>query len=152
MTSMSSHQYSMKMNVGPSTTMANYIPISIQLFLCLVLLSSRACNARPLGAPLSCKKDLDCLMNKSVLPAAQPIVSNSMEKLSTERSNLDGKRRECDPPKAHPPAPPLLESYVEAESRVSVPWRVPHNKIGEERPHEFNLDYDPPRTHPPIHN
>ncbi|KAL1802796.1 hypothetical protein ACET3Z_031443 [Daucus carota] len=147
------------MNVGPSTTMANYTQISIQMFLCLVLLSSRACNARSFGAQLSCKEDLDCIMNKSALSAGQPIISkqveeaeeNSMEKLSIERSNMDEKRRECDPPRTHPPPLPLLESYVEVESHDSVPWCAPRKRIRVNRA-LFNLDYNPPTTHPPIHN
>lgn len=34
---------------------------------------------------------------------------------------------------------------------VSVPWRVPHSKRGDKHP-GFNLDYSPPKTHPPSHN
>ncbi|GMI99077.1 hypothetical protein HRI_003577000 [Hibiscus trionum] len=34
---------------------------------------------------------------------------------------------------------------------VSVSWRVPHRKHGEKHP-GFNLDYSPPKTHPPSHN
>lgn len=30
-------------------------------------------------------------------------------------------------------------------------WRVPHRKRGEHNP-GFNLDYAPPKTHPPAHN
>ncbi|KAE8715231.1 Ubiquitin-like superfamily protein isoform 1 [Hibiscus syriacus] len=34
---------------------------------------------------------------------------------------------------------------------VSVSWLVPHRKHGEKHP-GFNLDYSPPKTHPPSHN
>ncbi|GMI69686.1 hypothetical protein HRI_000637900 [Hibiscus trionum] len=34
---------------------------------------------------------------------------------------------------------------------VSVSWRVPHRKRGQKHP-GFNLDYSPPKTHPPSHN
>lgn len=34
---------------------------------------------------------------------------------------------------------------------VSVSWRVPHRKRDEKQP-GFNLDYSPPKTHPPSHN
>lgn len=35
----------------------------------------------------------------------------------------------------------------------SVSWKVPQKKRGEEEPIAgFNLDYLPPRTHPPVHN
>ncbi|CAK7347868.1 unnamed protein product [Dovyalis caffra] len=37
------------------------------------------------------------------------------------------------------------------ESLVSVSWRVPQKKRGERHP-GFNLDYSPPKTHPPSHN
>lgn len=30
-------------------------------------------------------------------------------------------------------------------------WRVPHKKSSEKNP-GFNLDYSPPKTHPPSHN
>ncbi|XP_048335930.2 root meristem growth factor 10 [Ziziphus jujuba] len=34
---------------------------------------------------------------------------------------------------------------------ASVSWSVPHKKRGEKQP-GFNLDYAPPKTHPPHHN
>ncbi|EYU31959.1 hypothetical protein MIMGU_mgv11b017236mg, partial [Erythranthe guttata] len=34
---------------------------------------------------------------------------------------------------------------------ASVSWTVPHKKRGEQEP-GFNLDYLPPKTHPPVHN
>ncbi|KAI9076160.1 hypothetical protein K1719_041858 [Acacia pycnantha] len=37
------------------------------------------------------------------------------------------------------------------ESFVSVTWRVPRKKKGDKNP-GFNLDYSPPKTHPPSHN
>ncbi|KAJ7962121.1 Synaptonemal complex protein like [Quillaja saponaria] len=37
------------------------------------------------------------------------------------------------------------------QSLVSVSWRVPYQKPGEKNP-AFNLDYSPPKTHPPSHN
>jgi hypothetical protein len=37
------------------------------------------------------------------------------------------------------------------ESLVSVSWPVPQKKRGETHP-GFNLDYSPPKTHPPSHN
>lgn len=30
-------------------------------------------------------------------------------------------------------------------------WKVPEKKMGEKQP-GFNLDYSPPKTHPPSHN
>lgn len=37
------------------------------------------------------------------------------------------------------------------QSVASVSWRVPHKKRGDPEP-GFNLDYLPPKTHPPVHN
>ncbi|KAL1331267.1 hypothetical protein HN51_048537 [Arachis hypogaea] len=36
-------------------------------------------------------------------------------------------------------------------SSSSISWRVPHKKPSEKNP-GFNLDYSPPKTHPPSHN
>lgn len=44
-----------------------------------------------------------------------------------------------------------LSSSRTLESLDSVSWRVPHKKSGENNP-GFNLDYAPPKTHPPSHN
>lgn len=103
-------------------------------------------------------------MNKSVLPAAQPLPStefveaeeNSMQRLNTQNSKKQDSNLDYDPPHTHPPPPPPdhdppVHNHLEAESQVSVAWRVPHKRIGEKQP-QFNLDYDPPRTHPPVHN
>ncbi len=40
---------------------------------------------------------------------------------------------------------------VQSESLASVSWSVPHKKRSEKNP-GFNLDYSPPKTHPPSHN
>ena len=40
---------------------------------------------------------------------------------------------------------------LQTESLVSVSWRVPRKKPSEKNP-GFNLDYSPPKTHPPSHN
>jgi hypothetical protein len=40
---------------------------------------------------------------------------------------------------------------VQTESLVSVSWHVPHKEHSEKNP-GFNLDYSPPKTHPPSHN
>lgn len=43
----------------------------------------------------------------------------------------------------------------QAESLVSVSWRVPHNKNKKRSQKHipwFTLDYSPPKTHPPSHN
>lgn len=40
---------------------------------------------------------------------------------------------------------------LDGESVDSVRWQMPHRKKGEPEP-RFNLDYLPPKTHPPSHN
>ncbi|XP_040993700.1 uncharacterized protein LOC121240345 [Juglans microcarpa x Juglans regia] len=40
---------------------------------------------------------------------------------------------------------------VQTESLESVSWHVPHKKRSGKDP-GFNLDYSPPKTHPPSHN
>ncbi|TKY63675.1 hypothetical protein E2542_SST13554 [Spatholobus suberectus] len=41
---------------------------------------------------------------------------------------------------------------LQTESLVSVSWRVPHNKKARQKHPGFDLDYSPPKTHPPHHN
>lgn len=40
---------------------------------------------------------------------------------------------------------------LHSDPLVTVSWRIPHKKRGEQQP-GFNLDYAPPKTHPPVHN
>ncbi|GAV71792.1 hypothetical protein CFOL_v3_15281, partial [Cephalotus follicularis] len=66
-------------------------------------------------------------------------------------------QKQNDPPKAKQKI--LNEKEIVTKSSgvnkskrlVSVSWRVPHKKRGEEKP-DFNLDYASPKTHPPSHN
>ncbi|CAI9769369.1 unnamed protein product [Fraxinus pennsylvanica] len=39
----------------------------------------------------------------------------------------------------------------DTETDQSASWRMPHKKSGQKDP-GFNLDYLPPKTHPPVHN
>lgn len=43
------------------------------------------------------------------------------------------------------------EKVAKKQSVSSIDWSVPHMKKGEEQP-GFNVDYSPPKTHPPVHN
>ncbi|KAK5812654.1 hypothetical protein PVK06_028091 [Gossypium arboreum] len=45
----------------------------------------------------------------------------------------------------------IVENEKKKNPSVAVSWRVPHKKHGEKNP-GFNLDYSPPKTHPPHHN
>ncbi|RYR72207.1 hypothetical protein Ahy_A02g006415 isoform A [Arachis hypogaea] len=44
----------------------------------------------------------------------------------------------------------VLKAKGKASSSIS--WRVPHKKPSEKNNPGFNLDYSPPKTHPPSHN
>ncbi|GAA0160298.1 hypothetical protein LIER_16881 [Lithospermum erythrorhizon] len=45
------------------------------------------------------------------------------------------------------------ENGVNSSSSTNVSWQVPHNKKEEHQQEPgFNLDYSPPKTHPPVHN
>ncbi|XP_022872712.1 uncharacterized protein LOC111391693 [Olea europaea var. sylvestris] len=39
----------------------------------------------------------------------------------------------------------------DTQTDQSMSWRMPHKKRGQKDP-GFNLDYLPPKTHPPLHN
>ncbi|CAI9764607.1 unnamed protein product [Fraxinus pennsylvanica] len=39
----------------------------------------------------------------------------------------------------------------DTQTDQSMSWRMPHKKRGQKDP-GFNLDYLPPKTHPPVHN
>ncbi|MBA0584096.1 hypothetical protein Gorai_014924 [Gossypium raimondii] len=45
----------------------------------------------------------------------------------------------------------IVEIEKKKNPSVAVSWRVPHKKHDEKNP-GFNLDYSPPKTHPPHHN
>lgn len=45
-----------------------------------------------------------------------------------------------------------LDDGVIKGSDFTKKWRVPHRKRGDKEAAGFNLDYLPPRTHPPVHN
>ncbi|CAN6566427.1 hypothetical protein ACFX2I_040535 [Malus domestica] len=47
---------------------------------------------------------------------------------------------------------PISTSKHDKSSFVSVSWRVPRKKRGVQKQPGFNLDYSPPKTHPPSHN
>ncbi|KAF3440022.1 hypothetical protein FNV43_RR18300 [Rhamnella rubrinervis] len=76
----------------------------------------------------------------------------------TRTVQAEDHTREVKDTKVLPNIPSKLEkgqsttsATVGSERRVSVSWPVPHKKRGEEQP-GFNLDYSPPKTHPPSHN
>lgn len=69
------------------------------------------------------------------------VVTDSTGKLKETNKNQKGK---LSPAAA-------AEAVRTTETLASVSWRVPRKKRGEKQP-GFNLDYSPPKTHPPSHN
>ncbi|MED6172425.1 hypothetical protein PIB30_049958 [Stylosanthes scabra] len=45
-----------------------------------------------------------------------------------------------------------IKTTTKSLASSSVSWRVPHKKPSEKNNPGFNLDYSPPKTHPPSHN
>ncbi|CAL5211122.1 unnamed protein product [Lathyrus oleraceus] len=66
---------------------------------------------------------------------------NSKNRKSTIRRMLKGVRKVS-----------VSVHGLQTKSHVSVSWRVPHKKKHSEKHPGFNLDYSPPKTHPPSHN
>ncbi|PON82964.1 Transmembrane protein [Trema orientale] len=147
------------------------ITCSCLLLFFLLCLSLHACNGRRLGAVLDkvpeetfrqfSSENREGYYKSSVDDIrVQPKVmksSSSMEaqtshdktrydlkdmtrKTLKERSEDEGKGKGWD----------AVRTSTKS-SVVSVSWRVPHKKRGEKQP-GFNLDYSPPKTHPPSHN
>lgn len=64
-----------------------------------------------------------------------------MSKTSLERSKDEEKVKGSD----------AVRTLTKKSVVSSVSWRVPQKKRVEKQP-GFNLDYSPPKTHPPSHN
>ncbi|XP_047975703.1 uncharacterized protein LOC125218143 [Salvia hispanica] len=74
----------------------------------------------------------------------------SSNKESDEKLNPDA--RVSTPPMPNDVTNPNERDDRDLDQGVeTVQWRVPHPKKGE-AVSEFNLDYLPPKTHPPVHN
>ncbi|KAL2234030.1 UNVERIFIED_CONTAM: hypothetical protein Sindi_1135200 [Sesamum indicum] len=135
------------------------------LVLVLLCFSLTACNGRSLGVvkdekataakefQLSVTKKNDKVESarvsiqpgevKSSLPDASKNAMRFEEIKTTSESNEPGKRIQAKG-----------EGTTQNDSSLAtdhVSWRVPHKKRGEQEP-GFNLDYLPPKTHPPVHN
>ncbi|KAF9687708.1 hypothetical protein SADUNF_Sadunf02G0121100 [Salix dunnii] len=135
-------------------------------FLCLCL---HACNARPLAdINNNPEKKFHIKTNqndqKEISVTTVPTVESSSSKEfgeakkdSIAKTRLGDKAQKLKGSKAKQ----KLDSFDEIEknpadtkkeySLVSATWRVPQKKRGERHP-GFNLDYSPPKTHPPSHN
>ncbi|KAI3444722.1 hypothetical protein Pfo_001387 [Paulownia fortunei] len=142
--------------------------ISSLVIVLLFLSFQYACNARSFG-----------VVHKETAKKLQPSISKKNEKLNPARVSIQPDRKssipnatkdakeesrfekekvnnESDEPGKHiqPKGNPVNISgttQTGSESLASVSWKVPHKKRGEQEP-GFNLDYLPPKTHPPVHN
>ncbi|KAK4414657.1 hypothetical protein Salat_2878700 [Sesamum alatum] len=136
------------------------------LLLVLLCFSFNACNGRSLG-----------LVVKDEKPAAaaaetQHSVTKKNEKVKSSRVSIQLGEMKSSIPDASKNAMRFEEIKVKSESNepgkriqakgegtaqnesslaTHVSWKVPHRKRGEQEP-GFNLDYLPPKTHPPVHN
>nr|XP_009765957.1 PREDICTED: uncharacterized protein LOC104217414 [Nicotiana sylvestris] len=103
----------------------------------IIFLLFHACNARSLGV-------LNKNEEKSSVARVFNTTSDVKAKPSTAQPISSVKENEKDQLKGS-------KSSTSSNYGVSVSWRVHHQKR-EDPPPEFNLDYLPARTHPPVHN
>ncbi|KAK6240026.1 hypothetical protein QUC31_005495 [Theobroma cacao] len=128
----------------------------------LLCLSVHASSARRLGAVdnkrLEKKLHFSIKKNTSVVVQVKSTSSKelgSIKEDSIEESHADDDTQKLDAAADANHKDNEREKTSGAvqtnKSNVSVSWRVPHRKHGEKNP-GFNLDYSPPKTHPPSHN
>ncbi|KAL7121109.1 hypothetical protein ACP275_02G162100 [Erythranthe tilingii] len=112
--------------------------VVVLLLLVLQCFSFHACNARSFAVVRNetiTKKN----ENKLNIPARVSTEGSRFKNGEAGRKNIQAKGNI-----------PVEVSSV-ATRVASVSWTVPHKKRGEQEP-GFNLDYLPPKTHPPVHN
>ncbi|XVF22749.1 hypothetical protein REPUB_Repub12eG0197700 [Reevesia pubescens] len=137
----------------------------------LLCLSLHACSARRLGAidhknklekklHLSIKNGMKHGFRKNLVVVQAKSTSSkelgSIKEETVEESHAVGETQKLEDAEVKSKT---VENEKEKTSRavqtdksvVSVSWPVPHRKHGEKHP-GFNLDYSPPKTHPPSHN
>ncbi|XP_059311160.1 root meristem growth factor 10 [Lycium ferocissimum] len=103
--------------------------------LMMVFLLFHACNARSLGV-LNKNEEKPNVARVSSSPSDVKVKPSSAEPNSLKENEKDHQ---------------LMEGSSSSNYGVSVSWRIHHQKR-EDPPPEFNLDYLPARTHPPVHN
>ncbi|KAJ1383686.1 hypothetical protein SESBI_43155 [Sesbania bispinosa] len=123
------------------------------LFLCISL---HACNARHLS-PLDKKKSHFSIKNgeKNGFDFSPKQLNEGIQKMEKEELVGDSEkaknRRRTSQRVVKVKGIGKGSGALQSESLVSVSWRVPHKKQSQKHP-GFNLDYSPPKTHPPSHN
>ncbi|KAJ6679422.1 TRANSMEMBRANE PROTEIN [Salix purpurea] len=147
------------------------ITYSCYFLLSIFCISLHACNARPL-ADIDKKPEKKFQMISNQTSDEKEIPVNIVSKANSSSSNDFGAEKEDSIAKTHDQmddnAQKLMNSKAKQKSSmtdekvkdsgafhkaslVSVSWPVPRKKRGETHP-GFNLDYAPPKTHPPSHN
>ncbi|XP_011033544.1 PREDICTED: uncharacterized protein LOC105131996 [Populus euphratica] len=146
------------------------ITYSCYFLLSIFCFSLHACNARPLAdIDKKPEKKFQIISNQtssdekeiSVTIVSQADSSSSNEFGAAKEDSiaktdqLDDNAQKLKDPKAKQES--ISDEKVKdsgaahKEPLVSVSWPVPQKKRGETHP-GFNLDYSPPKTHPPSHN
>ncbi|KAM7508783.1 hypothetical protein LguiA_019236 [Lonicera macranthoides] len=148
--------------------------INYSIFVFLLCLSFHACNARDRSLGVMMNKDLDekflfpnkglvqnnekvTLVRNPVPRKSKPIsMSNKLEVNENEKNMVEEIRvdEDCKMPTSSKPIQKECikgKKVAKKQSVSSVEWSVPHVKKGKEQP-GFNVDYSPPKTHPPVHN
>ncbi|CAK9159374.1 unnamed protein product [Ilex paraguariensis] len=143
--------------------------ITPSILVLLLCLSFHACTARKLGVINKKPENKFWLPNKNgekvgLIQIPAPLMNKLSLSTRLQVAKNDSKLKESrvdnhidNPatPKANPkdlkdPRVKILDA-AQTESLATVSWRVPHRKRREKQP-GFNLDYSPPKTHPPVHN
>ncbi|XVF33532.1 hypothetical protein REPUB_Repub17cG0176800 [Reevesia pubescens] len=119
-----------------------------------------ACCARRLGAV----DNKNIKLEKKLLHFSIKAKSTSLKEIqSIKEESIEESHADDDTQKLEDIADQVKSKSLQNEkekapgavqankSLVSVSWRVPHRKRGKKHP-GFNLDYSPPKTHPPSHN
>ncbi|MBA0796403.1 hypothetical protein Gohar_007173 [Gossypium harknessii] len=143
--------------------------------LLLLCLSLQACSARRLVAVDSKDHKIDNILHFSIKVWGPFVLQNDMKndrknnsvavlqaKSSSSKELRSMKEESIEESHGYNVTQKLEDAevkyhktMVEIEKKknpsVAVSWRVPHKKHGEKNP-GFNLDYSPPKTHPPHHN
>ncbi|XP_017625852.1 root meristem growth factor 10 [Gossypium arboreum] len=135
--------------------------------LLLLCLSLQVCSARRLVVVVSKHHKIDNILHFSIkndmkndrknnsVPVLQAKSSSSKELRSMKEESIEESHGYNVTQKLEDAKVKNQKTIVENEKKknpsVAVSWRVPHKKHGEKNP-GFNLDYSPPKTHPPHHN
>ncbi|KAK4379421.1 hypothetical protein RND71_001283 [Anisodus tanguticus] len=104
----------------------------------IIFLLFHACNARLLG-----------VLNKNEEKPNVARVSGTPMDVKAKRSSTEPNSSLKENEQEHHDQ--MVKGSSSCNYGVSVSWKV-HHQRKEDPPPEFNLDYLPARTHPPVHN